>query len=228
MSHSTEDRLQMDPRTADRAGSRHSTNHANSQAEDTNHIIQIQAEAGSASMIVADVRENSPAENNEEKEEAWSKNMVEKLSDSHDLLKEIIQTLQQSEYFAAVAGDKESRFWIETERLARQSDETFLDRYNGDLDVQLIFAGLFSAVSSAFIIQMQSDSQPDPTDLTNSLLTLLVQRALNKTISNSPFILPSSSSSGLKPIVIAEQALGYVSLSLSLLAAFGAVLGKQW
>ncbi|KIJ57422.1 hypothetical protein M422DRAFT_130493, partial [Sphaerobolus stellatus SS14] len=122
--------------------------------------------------------------------------------------------------------DKQSRFWIECERIAKQSDEAFLERYNGELDVQLIFAGLFSAVSSAFIIQMQS--QPDPMDQTNALLTILVQGTFNKTFTDAPFVLPSAPGSNPGPLIIAEQALGYLSLSLSLLAAFGAVIGKQW
>ncbi|KIJ53011.1 hypothetical protein M422DRAFT_94270, partial [Sphaerobolus stellatus SS14] len=124
--------------------------------------------------------------------------------------------------------DKHSRFWIEYERIGKQSDQAFLQRYNGDLDVQLIFAGLFSAVSSAFIIQMQSNLQPDASKLTNSLLTLLVEGTLNKTTIKTPVILPSSAGFTPGPLIIAEQALGYISLSLSLLAAFGAVLGKQW
>ncbi|KIJ47097.1 hypothetical protein M422DRAFT_133246, partial [Sphaerobolus stellatus SS14] len=113
--------------------------------------------------------------------------------------------------------DSESRFWIESDRIGKQNDEAFLDRYNGDLDVQLIFAGLFSAVSSAFIIQMQGDLQPDATQLTNKLLTLL-----------TPVILPSSSAFNPRSQIIVEQVFAYLSLSLSLLAAFGAVLGKQW
>ncbi|KIJ38217.1 hypothetical protein M422DRAFT_144011, partial [Sphaerobolus stellatus SS14] len=124
--------------------------------------------------------------------------------------------------------EKQGRFWIECERIAKQRDEAFLERYNGDLDVQLIFAGLFSAVSSAFIIQMQSDLQPDATDLTNSLLTILVTATLNKTFAEIPVTLPSSLDFNPARPIIAEQALGYLSLSLSLLAAFGAMLGKQW
>ncbi|KIJ28772.1 hypothetical protein M422DRAFT_94577, partial [Sphaerobolus stellatus SS14] len=124
--------------------------------------------------------------------------------------------------------DRDSRFWIESDRIGKQNDEAFLDRYNGDLDVQLIFAGLLSAVSSAFIIQMQGDLQPDATQLTNSLLTLLVEGTLNKTLTQTPVILPSSSAFNPRSQIIVEQALAYLSLSLSLLAAFGAVLGKQW
>ncbi|KIJ53018.1 hypothetical protein M422DRAFT_242987 [Sphaerobolus stellatus SS14] len=137
-------------------------------------------------------------------------NIVNKLPESQTLLENIIKTLHGSEYFSSVGSDKQSRFWIECERIAKQSDEAFLERYNGELDVQLIFAGLFSA--------------------TNALLTLLIQGTFNKTFMDTTFVLSAPSPPGSNPVslIIVEQALGYLSLSLSLLAVFDAVLGKQW
>ncbi|KIJ51699.1 hypothetical protein M422DRAFT_157430, partial [Sphaerobolus stellatus SS14] len=134
--------------------------------------------------------------------------------------------LQGSAFFSSVPSDKESRFWVEYGRMAQQSDEEFLERYNGDLDVHLVFAGLFSAVSSAFIINMQSNLQPDQIAVTNALLTLLVEGSISNTSAGQNAVLPSSD--GPTALEIASLALGYLSLSLSLLAAFGAVLGKQW
>ncbi|KIJ30652.1 hypothetical protein M422DRAFT_92787, partial [Sphaerobolus stellatus SS14] len=124
--------------------------------------------------------------------------------------------------------DKQSCFWIECERIRKQSYKAFLERDNRDLDVQLIFAGLFSTVSSAFIIQMQADLQPDATETTNSLLALLVNGTLNRDFTNMLIILPSSLGFNPQPLIIGKQALGYLSLSLSLLVAFGVVLRKQW
>ncbi|KAJ7120277.1 hypothetical protein C8R44DRAFT_877716 [Mycena epipterygia] len=51
----------------------------------------------------------------------------------------------------------------------------FLQKYGNDLDTSLIFAGLFSAISSAFIIQIQPELQADPDATTQALLLLLVQ-----------------------------------------------------
>ncbi|KIJ47604.1 hypothetical protein M422DRAFT_130275, partial [Sphaerobolus stellatus SS14] len=65
--------------------------------------------------------------------------------------------------------DKVSRFWVAYEKIARQSNEESLERYNGDLDVQLIFVGLFSAASSTFIIDLKFELQPNPSELTNAL-----------------------------------------------------------
>jgi hypothetical protein len=83
-------------------------------------------------------------------------------------------------------------------------------------------AGLFSAVNTAFIIAMQ----PNPVDTTNVLLAQLVQISLNGSSVAQPMII--SPSTGYSSSDFWTQALAYTSLVFSLLAAFGAVLGKQW
>ncbi|KAJ7288918.1 hypothetical protein C8J57DRAFT_1495179 [Mycena rebaudengoi] len=72
-------------------------------------------------------------------------------------------------------------------------------------------AGLFSAVRSAFIIQIQSELRQDPNDITQDLLRLLIHNS-NRTPSDLVF----------------AQGLLYISLCCTLLAAPFAVLGKQW
>jgi hypothetical protein len=89
-------------------------------------------------------------------------------------------------------------------------------------------SGLFSTVSSSFIVSMQSDLNPDPSDTTNALLAQLVQIGLgNFTAAGST---PVDTVSTWSPTASAVriQMIAYASLSMSLLAAFGAVLGKQW
>ncbi|KAJ7142275.1 hypothetical protein C8R44DRAFT_603197 [Mycena epipterygia] len=70
--------------------------------------------------------------------------------------------------------DKKTKFWTEYQKLADEFDKEFKDKYGDDLDNSLIFAGLFSAVASAFIIQIQPEFQPDPNAATGALLMLLV------------------------------------------------------
>ncbi|OAX33210.1 hypothetical protein K503DRAFT_749010 [Rhizopogon vinicolor AM-OR11-026] len=94
-----------------------------------------------------------------------------------------------------------------------------LERCNSNMDIVLIFAGLFSAVNTAFIIS----TQPSPVDTTNALLIQLVQAYVPSTTQITTLPSPGYSSTG-----IWTQALAYASLAFSLLAAFGAVLGKQW
>ncbi|KAK6985033.1 hypothetical protein R3P38DRAFT_2575239 [Favolaschia claudopus] len=69
--------------------------------------------------------------------------------------------------------DKKTAFWKGYNELASEYDKEFLKRYDTDLDTSLIFAGLFSAVASAFIIQIQPDFDLDP-----SLLSLIAQSLL--------------------------------------------------
>ncbi|KAJ7144216.1 hypothetical protein C8R44DRAFT_973842 [Mycena epipterygia] len=56
--------------------------------------------------------------------------------------------------------DKKTAFWNSYMKLADEHDKEFKEKYSTDLDTALIFAGLFSAVSSAFIIQIQQQLSP--------------------------------------------------------------------
>lgn len=68
--------------------------------------------------------------------------------------------------------------------------------------------------------------QPNPVDTTNTLLVQLIQVTLGGPSAAQPMmILPST---GYSSSQVWTQALAYASLALSLVAAFGAVLGKQW
>ncbi|KAJ7154536.1 hypothetical protein C8R46DRAFT_439593 [Mycena filopes] len=93
-----------------------------------------------------------------------------------------------------VTTDKKTRFWNAYKTLADEHDQELLQKYGTELDTSLLFSGLFSAVSSAFIIQVQPELAPH----------------------NPPVL------------VLVAQCLLYISLSLTLLAALLAVLGKQW
>ncbi|KIJ53086.1 hypothetical protein M422DRAFT_155657, partial [Sphaerobolus stellatus SS14] len=136
--------------------------------------------------------------------------------------------MHQSDFFSRYEEHEVPIFWTEYERVAKQTDEEFLERYNGDLDVQLIFAGLFSAVSSTFIVQMEGALQPDPNTTTDALLAFLIQQTGNGT--SLPIVVQAALQpwDGPGSSVLWTQSLAYLSLGLSLLAGFGAVLGKQW
>jgi hypothetical protein len=87
-------------------------------------------------------------------------------------------------------------------------------------------AGLFSAVSASFLVSIQADLQPDPTETTNALLMMLVHANNNTAFSDQALGIPIWN--GPSSAVVCSQVVGYVALSASLLAALGAVLGKQW
>ncbi|KAG1793849.1 uncharacterized protein HD556DRAFT_1208335, partial [Suillus plorans] len=108
------------------------------------------------------------------------------------------------------------RFWTSYKQAATEYDREFLERNNSDMDIILISSGLFSGVNTAFIIAMQRNP-------TIPLLWQLVQNTSSNTA-----ISPLAVSAANSPNTMWFQTLAYVALSLNLLAAFGAVLGKQW
>ena len=87
-------------------------------------------------------------------------------------------------------------------------------------------AGLFSAVTSAFIIQVDSQLRPDSGDDTAALLRILLYKMDNTTFGNEVPTLPQWT--GPPPAMVHVQAILFASLSASLLSAFLAMLGKQW
>ncbi|KAJ8586865.1 hypothetical protein M405DRAFT_712461, partial [Rhizopogon salebrosus TDB-379] len=117
--------------------------------------------------------------------------------------------------------DPQSKFWASYQKVSSQYDDEMLERCNGNMDIVLIFAGLFSAVNTAFIIALQ----PNPVETTNILLVQLIQIATYGPTVIQPAAISSFTGYSSK---FWMQALAYVSLSFSLLAALGAVLGKQW
>ena len=87
-------------------------------------------------------------------------------------------------------------------------------------------AGLFSAVTSAFIIEINSELKSDPNDQTAALLRVLIYKIDNTTFGNDVPALPQWT--GPPPMVVEVQAILFASLAVSLLSAFLAMLGKQW
>ena len=85
---------------------------------------------------------------------------------------------------------------------------------------------MFSAVTSAFIIQFDSQLQPDSNDETAALLRVLIYKIDNTTFGNDPPTLPRWT--GPPRMIVQVQAILFASLAISLLSAFLAMLGKQW
>ncbi|KAG9316076.1 hypothetical protein JVU11DRAFT_3746 [Chiua virens] len=122
--------------------------------------------------------------------------------------------------------DKTALFWEKYSEEAEDCDKDFLETNVNSVEGVLIFAGLFSAVAASFLVSTQANLVPNPTDTTNALLMMLVQSSNNTALANQTVGLPKWD--GPSSAVICSQILGYAALSASLLAALGAVLGKQW
>ncbi|KAF9781602.1 hypothetical protein BJ322DRAFT_232648 [Thelephora terrestris] len=136
----------------------------------------------------------------------------------HSALKEFFDPLR--------TGDSRTDFFALYRRESEEFDRDYAGKYDEDLNTSLIFAGLFSAVSSAFIIDVQSNLQPNPNAMTAAYLQILIHN-MNNTL--FPDADPSSTIwTGPPPEIVKVQSLLYSSLATSLFAAFIAMLGKQW
>jgi len=87
-------------------------------------------------------------------------------------------------------------------------------------------AGLFSAVTSAFIIEVHSEFQQDPNEETAALLRVLIHKIDNTSFGGEVPTIPQWS--GPTNTVVQVQAILLASLTVSLFSAFLAMLGKQW
>lgn len=89
-----------------------------------------------------------------------------------------------------------------------------------------IQAGLFSAVTSGFVLNIQNAIQPDPNEETAALLRVLIYKVDNTTFGGQ--VPPLQAWNGPDRDIVICQTVLYTSLGISLLAAFLAMLGKQW
>ncbi|EJD46923.1 hypothetical protein AURDEDRAFT_23666, partial [Auricularia subglabra TFB-10046 SS5] len=107
---------------------------------------------------------------------------------------------------------------------ASEYDKSLLDGWNKTLDILLIFAGLFSAVSTTFIIESYKMLQPDYTAYTARALFVALSTRNGTTSSTlgdpDEFTItnPSRWINGL----------WFTSLVLSLAVALLSILAKQW
>ena len=88
-------------------------------------------------------------------------------------------------------------------------------------------AGLFSAVTSAFIIEINSELKPDPNEETAAIVRFLVYQMYNATSGNDKPTMPPQWT-GPPRTIVRVQAILFASLAASLFSAFLAMLGKQW
>ncbi|KAG1812583.1 uncharacterized protein BJ212DRAFT_1301551 [Suillus subaureus] len=124
-----------------------------------------------------------------------------------NVLNRVLDILKDSTIASKTDKDDRSRFW--------EHDDEFLEQYNSDMDIVLIFSCLFSTVSTAFIVAMESNLSPDPNDTTHALLAQLVQIGLGNFAAAGS--IPAAPASTWSPSTanIRIQSIAYASLSFS-------------
>ncbi|CAE6377257.1 unnamed protein product [Rhizoctonia solani] len=117
------------------------------------------------------------------------------------------------------------KYVIETGR----ADKELVDGWNNSLDVILVFAGLFSTVSTAFILESTKDLKPDYAEVSAHTLAAVLA-ALSPTTSDKSSDVPNMDQSSFAPTAVAIQVniLWFTSLSLSVAVALIAIVAKEW
>ncbi|KAK7461058.1 hypothetical protein VKT23_008987 [Stygiomarasmius scandens] len=126
----------------------------------------------------------------------------------------------------------DARVWKVYLDEAERYDDEMLKGFQATIDTLLVFAALFSAVVTTFVIQTSQVLQPDYTQITAHLLLeqiQLLRAAGNVTAINE--VPPSSlglESTSFSTTDLWINGLFFASLSLSLAVALASVLVKQW
>ncbi|KAF8868213.1 hypothetical protein BD779DRAFT_1426109, partial [Infundibulicybe gibba] len=112
--------------------------------------------------------------------------------------------------------------WKKLYEKAGQFDKEFCGGWNSEIDALLTFAGLFSAVVTAFTVESYKLLQPDAQDMTNHILMNVSAQLAGRSATELP--------SGFTPAPssIRINALWFLSLTFSLTAGLVGILCKQW
>ncbi|CAE6450424.1 unnamed protein product [Rhizoctonia solani] len=143
-----------------------------------------------------------------------------------------LQMMEPDEYGAELG--KEARVWKVYVKETDRWDAELVGGWNKSLDVILVFAALFSAVSTAFLIESSRKLQQDPSDVSAAALLRISQTLVAMTTNSSVELPPISPKSQLEPgfvpsrNAIVVNTLWYLSLSLSIATSLLAMLAKDW
>ncbi|KAJ7888442.1 hypothetical protein B0H14DRAFT_2433545, partial [Mycena olivaceomarginata] len=123
----------------------------------------------------------------------------------------------------------EARVWHVYNDESQIFDDDIMIESGDNLDILLVFAGLFSSVLTTFVAQTSQALSTDNTAVSNSILLELV--ALQRALANGTSLesIPSADTSfTAAPSDVWVNGLWFTSLTLSLTTALLAVLAKQW
>ncbi|KAI0363346.1 hypothetical protein BV20DRAFT_905940, partial [Pilatotrama ljubarskyi] len=130
--------------------------------------------------------------------------------------------------------------WNEVTQIVKTYSDEMIERWNSEIDTYLVYAGLFSAIVTAFNVQsyLPLQQQPDPTLAAVMQISLqLSGLSINTPFVNSshaPFGASDAARAGPAPgpppgaATVALNTLWFSSLVLSLSSASIGIMVKQW
>ncbi|KAJ7164130.1 hypothetical protein C8R46DRAFT_997907, partial [Mycena filopes] len=120
-----------------------------------------------------------------------------------------------------------AKLWAVYISEAEKYDKGLVESWKADMEGLLIFAGLFSAILTAFLIESYKTLNSDSGDLTVQLLMQISQQMAAIANGTTPPTLPTAPFSP-KASAIACNALWFASLAFSLTSALVATFVQQW
>ncbi|OSD01205.1 hypothetical protein PYCCODRAFT_1337545, partial [Trametes coccinea BRFM310] len=125
--------------------------------------------------------------------------------------------------------------WAKCAQVIEEHHRALVKRWREDIDTLLVYAGLFSAVLTAFNVALYTLLQPDMTVINNALLAQLVAQSNGQspvpdlTTSGQPFVAnPSPSPFHAAASSVWLNTLWFSSLICSLSSASLGMMIKQW
>ncbi|OBZ67172.1 hypothetical protein A0H81_13028 [Grifola frondosa] len=133
-------------------------------------------------------------------------------------------------------GEDTASAWSRCAGVLSDYDRSLVQGWKEEIDMLLVFAGLFSAVLTAFNVQSYQMLQPDPTDTPVALLAQISAQlnsfAISTAFVNSTHPISSTSNPGstfqAAPFAVRVNVMWFASLICSLAAASIAIMVKQW
>ncbi|KAJ3557453.1 hypothetical protein NM688_g1467 [Phlebia brevispora] len=149
-------------------------------------------------------------------------------TDATDALQDLLNAAKAAEE----KGESDTQAWAVVLEAMMKFDERQVSGWRNDLQNMLIFAGLFSAVATAFVIESYSWLQQDSSDTSAYLLMQISQQLSSFTFSNgfinstAPVATPPTFTP--ESVYVRINILWFLSLAMSLIASLMAIIIQQW
>ncbi|CAE6455509.1 unnamed protein product [Rhizoctonia solani] len=124
----------------------------------------------------------------------------------------------------------QASIWTMYVEEASEQDNELSDVQNKNLDLMLLFAALFSAILTAFLIESTNMLQQDPLDTSAALLLFIAQSQRRMELGIPAQTLDNIDTTPFSPTLSSRfiNGLWFTALALSLSAALVAMLAKEW
>ncbi|KAG9086552.1 hypothetical protein FS749_003567 [Ceratobasidium sp. UAMH 11750] len=138
-------------------------------------------------------------------------------------------TIEDVEFLRGIG--REAQVWTTYVKETKEFDDDMVDGWNRSLDVTLVFAALFSAILTAFVLESAKQLEPDKEDQTVTILREISRTLLSNGAQNAPIGQSDPGSEAeFHPTrnAVWINCLWFLSLSLSIAVSLAAMLAKQW